>query len=257
MGLMKDFYVYVHRRSTDGKVFYVGKGHGRRAFDRYDRSAHWKNTAAKHGYSIEIVESGLLEWYAFEREVELIAMHKERGEPLVNQTSGGEGVVGYEFTALHRERISAGVKAALHEGRLWTATHKANHKTAVMAAAQTPERKAAASAANRVTWADETVRERRISSMAAAFRSPDVIAKRSASAQKRWADTGARSRARQSKVETMRSVVCEQTGQIFQSVKDAMRWLRSSGFDAAAASNIRAACQKKLKTAYGFSWNYA
>lgn len=256
MGLTKNFYVYIHRRGTDGKVFYVGKGHGNRVTDKSGRNNHWHNVTAKHGMSVEIVESGLQEWYALEREIELIAMFKESGEPLVNQTSGGEGFSGGEFTALHRERISDGVRAALHEGRMWTETHRANHKASVMAAAQTPAWKAATSAANRVTWADAIVRERRISGMTTAFRSPDVIAKRSASAQKRWSDTEARDKARASKIKQMRAVVCDQSGQVFQSVKEAMRWLRSSGFDSAAASNIRAACQKKLKTAYGFSWNY-
>lgn len=90
----KDFYVYLHRRATDGSVFYVGKGHGRRAWANNKaskRSAYWHRIARKHGLIVEIVQSGLQEWYAFELERDLIAYYGR--ESLCNLTDGGDGLI--------------------------------------------------------------------------------------------------------------------------------------------------------------------
>lgn len=90
---MTDFYVYIHRKATTGEIFYVGKGCENRAYE-FGRNFHWDNTAKKHGFSVEIVQSHLQEWYAFELEMNLISFYgrKDLGfGPLVNLTDGGEG----------------------------------------------------------------------------------------------------------------------------------------------------------------------
>jgi hypothetical protein len=90
--MANDYYVYVHRRKTDGRVFYVGKGKGNRANSRSGRSAYWKNIVAKHGLLIELVQYGMLEADAFILERELIASYG-RGT-LCNLTDGGDGASG-------------------------------------------------------------------------------------------------------------------------------------------------------------------
>jgi hypothetical protein len=105
---MKEFYVYIHRRATTGEIFYIGKGTDGRA--RLEgRNRHWINIVKKHGYSVEFVQIGLQEWYAFELEIELIALYGRRDlglGPLVNMTDGGEGICGYEHTQESREKIA-------------------------------------------------------------------------------------------------------------------------------------------------------
>ena len=102
------FYVYIHRRATDGQPFYVGKGKGKRARSKRDRSDWWHFVVKKYGYQVEIVASGLQEWYACELERELISLYGRRdlGDgPLVNLTDGGDGVVRLAPETL--ERIAA------------------------------------------------------------------------------------------------------------------------------------------------------
>jgi hypothetical protein len=115
---MIDFYVYMHRRATTGEIFYVGKGHGNRAWETdVGRSRHWKGVVARCGFTVEIVTSGLQEWYALELEVGLIALHGRRdmGQgPLVNFTDGGEGSTGRVCKQETRDRI--GAKAAARPG---------------------------------------------------------------------------------------------------------------------------------------------
>lgn len=57
----KDFYVYIHRRETDGSVFYVGKGRDRRAWDMTNRNGDWKQEARAHGCSVFIIRDGMSE----------------------------------------------------------------------------------------------------------------------------------------------------------------------------------------------------
>lgn len=86
----KRFYVYAHRRESDGRIFYVGKGTGRRAFNFTHRSVLWKRCYAKHGCKVEIIFNDLPEVCAFSIEKAMIAsIGRSR---LANLSDGGEGV---------------------------------------------------------------------------------------------------------------------------------------------------------------------
>lgn len=91
------FYVYLHKKKTNGEVFYVGKGSSDRAWVRSGRNKLWHAIVKKHGYIVEIYERDLQEWYAFELEKDLISLYgriKDSSGTLVNMTDGGEGISG-------------------------------------------------------------------------------------------------------------------------------------------------------------------
>jgi hypothetical protein len=91
------FYVYAHRAS-DGAIFYVGKGAGKRAWSQ-DRHPIWHRYVQerlKGIYSVEILESGLTAIKAEEREGELIA---QLGPQLVNWQNPGRG---FDYAALEQ-----------------------------------------------------------------------------------------------------------------------------------------------------------
>lgn len=98
------YYVYLHRKKSNGQVFYVGKGHGGRAKSQHGRNKYWKRVVAKHGYTVEIYIDGLQEWYAFELEKELIAYYGR--ENLTNGTDGGEGTGGFYPNSDTRLKLS-------------------------------------------------------------------------------------------------------------------------------------------------------
>lgn len=102
--MKNDFYIYTHKRQSDGIVFYVGKGRGRRAYYFHERNDHWQKTFKKHGCNVDIAASGLSECEAFELEKILIA--KFQSDKLCNKTIGGEGVSGYKFTEEQKKRLS-------------------------------------------------------------------------------------------------------------------------------------------------------
>lgn len=71
----RGYYVYVHRKMTNGEIFYVGKGQGIRGWRPYNRNVIWKNKAEKHGVLVEIVMDNLTEEIALDLERELIAFY--------------------------------------------------------------------------------------------------------------------------------------------------------------------------------------
>lgn len=89
---MEKYYVYMHKRNSDGAIFYVGKGYGTRAFRRHGRSIHWNNVVAKHGLIVEICQENMQEDNAFLLEMWLISKFRHEGISLVNLTDGGEGM---------------------------------------------------------------------------------------------------------------------------------------------------------------------
>lgn len=89
--LNEHYYVYAHA-TPDGEIFYVGKGSGRRMFFAGNRSVFWKRIVKKYGYTALLLEQGLSEAGAYEREVFWIAHYKSLGQCAANFTDGGDGV---------------------------------------------------------------------------------------------------------------------------------------------------------------------
>lgn len=99
----KRFYVYVHRKISDNKPFYVGKGTKYRCLTIYKRSSYWLNTALKHGVYVQIYKNNLTSKEACEIEKKII---KKLGiKKLVNISFGGEnGLVG-EANHMYGKRL--------------------------------------------------------------------------------------------------------------------------------------------------------
>lgn len=101
------FYVYLHRRANDGKVFYVGKGKRDRATSK-KRNIYWKRVAEKYGYYIQIFAKNISEDMAFFIESELIKFYGKAN--LTNLTDGGEGRSGNNQSNETKLKISKKMK---------------------------------------------------------------------------------------------------------------------------------------------------
>lgn len=108
------YYVYVHQRKDNGKIFYVGKGSGRRAYKKQGRNPHWWRIVNKHGYDVEFKAINLPEDISFKFEVFLIAYLKQRGVQLCNISEGGEGASGNHHTPESRKKLSDKAKGRTH-----------------------------------------------------------------------------------------------------------------------------------------------
>ena len=206
-----DYYVYLHRRASDNTVFYVGKGSGRRAWSR-KRTIHWKRVVAKHGLIVEIYQSGLQEWYAYELEEEMILryglmrdggvlINKMYSNSQLNQSYNirlGLPLVQYRSTE-QRKKISSTLK-------LYFQTHGSPIKG--------------------VPKSEETKQKLSVAHLGIGAKGKNPFAKR---------------------------IKCVDTGVIFESVVEAIEWLKSIGH---AKANRHTLFQNRHKTYKGFKWEY-
>lgn len=116
------FYVYIHRRLSDNKPFYVGKGKGKRAWRTDRNNPHWQSVRKKHGFKVEIVFDHLDEETAFQCEKDTILELRYFGYPLTNMTDGGDGQAGRVWTDEMRKKASESQRTSekVKEGRLKT-----------------------------------------------------------------------------------------------------------------------------------------
>ena len=100
---MNIFYTYAYLRE-DGAPYYIGKGHGNRAW-----SGHSRKTKIPTDFSrILILKKDLTEKEAFRHEIYMISIfgRKNAGTGhLLNFTDGGEGLSGFKHSEETREKI--------------------------------------------------------------------------------------------------------------------------------------------------------
>lgn len=84
------YYTYAHIRPDTGNIFYVGKGSKKRAYSKYDRNIHWKNTVKKNNgvFHVKILNWFKNEMDAFAAEIWQISQLKAEGN-IVNIADGG------------------------------------------------------------------------------------------------------------------------------------------------------------------------
>lgn len=99
------YYVYAHRRATDGQPFYIGKGKNRRAWSASGRNRRWHHIVAKHGFTAVVVRGDLPELCALTLERIVIAANKHLG--LANYVDGGGGTAGWKHSEETKRRIGA------------------------------------------------------------------------------------------------------------------------------------------------------
>jgi predicted GIY-YIG superfamily endonuclease len=83
--------VYVHRKATDGRVFYIGIGSRNRAMAKSHRNAEWNKVASEHGCVVQVIDVYDKPEEAKQAEVEFIDLAKQLGAELTNRSPGGEG----------------------------------------------------------------------------------------------------------------------------------------------------------------------
>lgn len=127
---MNDKVVYLHRRKLDNKVFYVGIGYKKRAYDFSSRNKFWINYVKKYGNPIvEIYKENLKKEDACKIEIKLIKQYGRRinGKGhLVNLSTGGEmGTIG-----ANEKRVICLKKGVIYNSMThYCTTHNIPHST--------------------------------------------------------------------------------------------------------------------------------
>jgi hypothetical protein len=285
------FYVYAHRRKDTNRVFYVGKGTGKRAWKHAGRNDWWHRIVKKHGRTVEIVFRFDDENLAFLMERELIDFYGR--DNLCNMTDGGMG--GISPTLETREKISAANKGKLvseatrEKMRIASTgkTHSEETKQKLRAVALKQKRKAVSdetkrkiSASKKVVPASEAMKQKlsqarkgvptgRTMSEENKLKLIEINksrvfteeAKRKISEKakgRKFTEEALKKVTENNRInnEKRRKPIACSNGMIFSFSGDAESWLRGNGFPKASRSNIVACCGGSVATAYGFHWKY-
>lgn len=115
--------VYIHKKKTDGTIFYIGIGSRKqRAYSVHRRNQMWNSIVKKHGYDVYIVLEDITIEEAKYAEKYLIKYYGRRDTnqgDLCNLTDGGDGVHGYIYT--DERRVIAG---NINRGKKFSEEHK-------------------------------------------------------------------------------------------------------------------------------------
>lgn len=134
---MNDYYVYEHIRLDNNTCFYVGKGHGKRAYCK-TRNAHHDRIVEKHGMRVNIIADSLNEDEAYKIEeqticyyvfilgygIDIIGYNNKKDEPghLTNHTFGGDGsngMVHSEEWCIQHSKDMMGEKNPMYGVNVW------------------------------------------------------------------------------------------------------------------------------------------
>lgn len=227
------FYVYVHLRASDGTPFYVGKGKGKRAWNKTVseyRSIHWINTAKKNGVIVSIKRDNLSEKCAFALEMQTIKELLDCGAKLVNQTKGGDGPSGRQFSieTIKKMKSAQGTRLCCSNGMTF------------------------ASAVAAAEWVASWRGRAGNGTILSAARGPGHVAYGMAwwvegSPPKEIGHQLKKTKRRGRKIQT----TC---GLTFQRIGDALAFVKSVGHHRAQASNIWLSCNTPGRRAYGYLW---
>lgn len=239
--------VYVHRKLSDGSIFYVGKGTKKRARSGRNRSVYWQRVADKYGWKLEIIQENISDAQAFLLEKKLIS---EIGrEKLCNMTDGGEGCQGRKISESHKSKLRNRFKGvrpsdicieksvARNSKAIGTVCGLRFSSAAEAIRALAPKKKYGAWKAS----ISGCLRGKSIKAYGYewGFVQPD----------------GSIEKQKEYNQKTTR--VKNQMGFVFNSPQHAADWLFMFGLGTGKSSNIIQSCKKENRKTFGIKWNYA
>lgn len=111
-------YIYAHRISETGEIFYIGKGNNKRAWDfKHNRNPYWHNIYNKHNIKVDILVDNLSEDEAFALEKRLIEELKKIGLAKANLHEGGLGGDTWKFMPEARKQEIRQKMSDSHKGK--------------------------------------------------------------------------------------------------------------------------------------------
>lgn len=225
-------YVYVHRKASNGDIFYIGKGQKSRSRAKCSRSRRWQQTVAKHGLIIEEILGPTHEQCAFS--FERVLIHSIGLKSLCNISTGGDGgMTGYKFD---RETVIQKAKKCMKpvinsDGEFFTSLKEAAKNMRARGHNNATESHISSCCNKKrhvaygVSWSFGSV-------------APVLI--------------DAKSKVNEQRLRAVKS----SDGMIFQSVSEAASWVRTIIGVKCGTSDISRCCNGKRSFCAGLKWEY-
>lgn len=240
------FYVYVHRRKSDMRVFYVGKGSGKRMASACGRSVYWSRVVNKHGFFTEIVQSSMAEKDAFTLERILISCYGK--DSLCNQCDGGEGAAGVKKSKDAIKKTADALRGRKRPSRIGQAVAKSRKGKPLPD--ETKEKISKAMRMKGINW--QAIEAMRITRVGCTV-SDETRKKIGAASKVAMSRLDVRQKIRQ---RICKIVLCS-NGMWFQGTNQAAKWVReNTKWPKAGQQNIVNCCNGKTHSSYGYEWSY-
>lgn len=231
------YYVYIHRRKTDGSIFYVGKGYGQRAYVTGNgRNRHWHNINNKHGRTVHIVRSFRNEFCALTYEIILIGILGK--ENLANKSDGGRYNSGWKQSEKWKENASKRQKGSGNANYGKLMKQEQRDKIAASLKGRPSPKKGKPSNHDVVKQAATM---RRIRAEMGENNPWKNVTKTEGFLNKRL---------------TVKPVETR-CGLKFEGMANAVRWLKENGFPKANHAAISYSCNHENSFRYGYTWSYS
>ena len=214
------FYTYSHETADTGKIFYIGKGIDRRHKRTVSRNPHWHNIVNKHGFVSKILAHWKTEREALQHESFLISCFKDMGLTLANKTDGGESGSGYVMP--ESEKIKR-------------RNFRHTEETKAKISKSSKEFWATSPSINKEYITEDYKQKKRKISLKNGNRPPIHFGENQPMAKK---------------------VRCLENGLIFNTAKEAAKWVENVRNKKSGNSLILSCCKGKFRTAYKFHWEY-
>ena len=246
---MKKFCVYALLRKDNDDIFYIGKGLKARAFESRNRNMHCTRVMNKHGYYVKIFKWFDLESDAFAFEIEKI---KEIGlHNLTNITTGGEGATGRVPSSISRAKCSLSNKGTKPSEHTLKRASEVNSKKVCNEYGMVFDSLTDAATYVRETTSFKNASKSAISAACNGYRVDKAYGIR-------WnfiedgiiIENGFIS----SPVKTRK--VKNDKNDKFNSIAEAINFLKNNGHPLAQSINIIQSCKKQHRNAYGYKWEY-
>ena len=219
-----------------GKIFYIGKGKGKRAFSKDGRNKHWTFIANKHGFIAKILAYWKTEKESFDHEKLLISCFKDMGYSLANKTLGGEGNTGHKWSEERKANHSQLMKGnTFNVGVKRSAEHIEALRKANLGNKWNVGKKTSNETKEKLSLIHKGKKKPNVSLALKGRKQPESLTKKLAELRSK-------------------TVICKELDINFNSIKIAAEWLKLNGFPKAVGTAISATCLGKRKTAYSYHW---
>ena len=275
----REFYVYEHIRLDNNTCFYVGKGHGNRAYD-LDRGNFHNGVRDEYGCRVEIIKDKLTEKQAFRLEkcmIEYYVFTLGYGIPidgyrdfsnnkyLTNFTWGGEGTSGLnayanktpeemEIIANKKSEKMKGEKNPMYGKNAFA--NKTPEEMEIIRRKMSEKSKGRNPYANKTPEEMEIIRRKMSEKNKGKNKGRNVFANKTPEEMeiigrkisekakgKKFSEEHKQNLSESHKGKTSKKVICITTGKIFNSIKEAGNYYN------VVKSNISACCRKKIQSA--------
>lgn len=235
------YYVYVHRRESDGSIFYVGKGCGKREYDKKGRNQHWQRVFSKHGMRSERIFNNLSHFCALSIEMALISHIGLKN--LTNSKSGD--LSGYEFSDEVRLKMSRAKKGWVPPPRTIQTREKLSRLNSIEIVSDRGE------VFRNGIEAEQFLRANGYPTASRGNISSVINGKLDRCYDRTWARLSDGIPDYQPYVSVKRKAVIRSDGVVFSSATHAAKSVNGS------QGNISMCCRGERGLAYGFKWSYA